>query len=153
MCDMFEIEEYRHSMTERYWELRQTVFDPDSLVNRFRTVMDGLEACGAASREEARWRHDSDIANKTLDLSNEMDYVEDWIRRRVAYLDTHLFAVVAGDVNADGEVNIADVNTIIDIILGVKYDEYTMERADVNSDGEVNIADVNALIDIILKQS
>ncbi len=153
MCDMFEIEEYRHSMTERYWELRQTVFDPDSLVNRFRTVMDGLEACGAASREEARWSHDSDIANKTLDLSNEMDYVEDWIRRRVAYLDTHLFAVVAGDVNADGEVNIADVNTVIDIILGVEYDEYTMERADVNSDGEVNIADVNALIDIILKQS
>ena len=56
-------------------------------------------------------------------------------------------------MNADGEVNIADVNTIIDIILGVEYDEYTMERADVNSDGEVNIADVNALIDIILKQS
>ena len=56
-----------------------------------------------------------------------------------------------GDVNGDGEVNIADVNVIIDIILGNNnYDAETVHRADVNGDGEVNIADVNAIIDIIL---
>lgn len=52
-----------------------------------------------------------------------------------------------GDVNHDGEVNIADVNAVIDIILG--GNTYTPE-ADVNGDGEVNIADINVLIDIIL---
>ncbi|MBQ1746591.1 MAG: dockerin type I repeat-containing protein, partial [Muribaculaceae bacterium] len=55
-----------------------------------------------------------------------------------------------GDVNGDGEVNIADVNVIIGIILGNTYDAETVRRADVNGDGEVNIADVNAIIDIIL---
>ena len=55
-----------------------------------------------------------------------------------------------GDVNGDGEVNIADVNVIIGIILGNTYDAETVHRADVNGDGEVNIADVNAIIDIIL---
>jgi hypothetical protein len=53
-------------------------------------------------------------------------------------------------VNGDGEVNIADVNVIIGIILGNTYDAETVRRADVNGDGEVNIADVNAIIDIIL---
>jgi len=55
-----------------------------------------------------------------------------------------------GDVNSDGEVTIADVNAIIDIILGATVDDETMSRADVNGDGEVTIADVNAVIDIIL---
>lgn len=55
-----------------------------------------------------------------------------------------------GDVNNDGEVNIADINTLIDIILGGKFDDDTMLRADVNEDGEINIADINTVIDIIL---
>jgi hypothetical protein len=49
-------------------------------------------------------------------------------------------------VNGDGEVNIADVNAVIDLILSGG----TNNNADVNGDGEVNIADVNALIDMIL---
>ena len=54
-----------------------------------------------------------------------------------------------GDVNGDGEVNIADVNAVIDVILA-GGNEYTATLADVNGDGEVNIADVNALIDLII---
>ena len=61
-------------------------------------------------------------------------------------------ADLPGDVNHDGEVNIADINAIIDIILGGNVDGQTRERADVNGDGEVNIADINAIIDIILKK-
>ena len=52
-----------------------------------------------------------------------------------------------GDVNRDLEVNIADVNAVIDIILGGNDDTIA---ADVNGDGEINIADINAIIDIIL---
>ena len=51
-----------------------------------------------------------------------------------------------GDVNGDGEVNIADINAVINIILGGGAND----RADVNDDGEVNIADINAIINIIL---
>ena len=51
-----------------------------------------------------------------------------------------------GDVNGDGEVNIADVNTLIDMILSGNHSA----KGDVNEDNEVNIADVNALIDMIL---
>lgn len=59
-------------------------------------------------------------------------------------------ADVPGDVNHDGEVNVADINAVIDIVLGGNADDQTQERADVNGDGEINIADINAIIDIIL---
>ena len=53
-----------------------------------------------------------------------------------------------GDVNADGEVSIADLNCVISVILG---DPDTYEgRADVNADGEITIADINAIIAYIL---
>ena len=56
-----------------------------------------------------------------------------------------------GDVNGDGEVNIADVNCLIKVILGQVDADIYEGRADVNEDDEVNIADVNAVIAIILK--
>jgi endonuclease I len=52
---------------------------------------------------------------------------------------------IRGDVNHDGEVNIADVNATLDIILSGSYDE----SGDVNIDSEVNVADINAIIAII----
>ena len=55
-----------------------------------------------------------------------------------------------GDVNGDGEVNVADINAIVSIILGKPADDSTMRRADVNGDGEINIADINADAEIIL---
>lgn len=52
-----------------------------------------------------------------------------------------------GDVNGDGEVTIADVTALVNIILG-KNDKKAI--ADVNGDGPVTIADVTALVNIIL---
>jgi len=50
-------------------------------------------------------------------------------------------------VNGDNEVNIADVNSVIGVILDGAA---VTPSADVNGDGEINIADINAVIDIIL---
>lgn len=63
-------------------------------------------------------------------------------------LPLNLFArEVYGDVNGDLEVNIADINSVINIILNGSD---ATGAADVNNDGEINIADVNAVIDVIL---
>ena len=53
---------------------------------------------------------------------------------------------IRGDVNGDGEVNIADINAVIDMILSGSSNLL----GDVNGDGEINIADINAIIDLIL---
>ena len=55
-------------------------------------------------------------------------------------------SVVPGDVNGDGEVNIADVNALIQVILT----NGEGETWDVNGDGEISVADINLLIDLIL---
>ncbi|MBO5541526.1 MAG: Omp28-related outer membrane protein [Muribaculaceae bacterium] len=54
---------------------------------------------------------------------------------------------VTGDVTGDGQVDIADVNGIIDMMLGKAE---SMNIADVTGDGQVDIADVNAIIDMML---
>ena len=57
---------------------------------------------------------------------------------------------VKGDLNGDGAVDIAEVNILINLMLG-KNDSYaTLETADLTGDGKVDIADVNAVINIML---
>lgn len=58
--------------------------------------------------------------------------------------------VIVGDVNMDGSVNIADVTTLIDYLLGGDESMIDIVAADVEQDGMVNIADVTALIDRLL---
>ncbi len=153
MYNMMEVPSYRDEVINRYWELRKTVFNTDSLVNRYRSAVDELENCGAATREENRWSRDTDLARKKLDLSAEMDKVEDWIRQRMEYLDNYVFNrdephYIKGDVDGNGEVNIADVNALIDVILSGNTDAYP--NPDVDANGEVNINDINEVLAIIL---
>jgi len=57
----------------------------------------------------------------------------------------HYSSNIEGDVNADGDVNIADINYLIDNILSDDLDL----NCDVNHDGDINIADINYLIELI----
>jgi hypothetical protein len=54
-----------------------------------------------------------------------------------------------GDVNNDSAVNIADVTSLIDYLLG-SASNINEQAADVNQDKVINIADVTALIDKLL---
>ena len=56
-----------------------------------------------------------------------------------------------GDVNADGLVDIADVNIIINIMLGKdSADNYDGRAYLTEGDTDVDIADVNASINLML---
>lgn len=68
-----------------------------------------------------------------------------------------------GDVNRDGEINIADTNSVIEVVIRGGNSGHTrvpdpdgggwIDLADINDDGEVNLADVNALISNILSNN
>ena len=65
---------------------------------------------------------------------------------------------IPGDVNGDGELTIADANSVIEVVVNggsgghghAPGDDDGTLVADVNGDGEINIADINAIIDMIL---
>ena len=68
------------------------------------------------------------------------------LKDEICHVNPNEVPGIVGDVNGDGEVNIADINTIISFILSSNLEM----AGDVNRDGEVNIADINFVINIIL---
>ncbi len=63
-------------------------------------------------------------------------------------------SLLLGDVNRDGNVTIADVTALVNIILGKATEgdstNYDFKAADVNEDEDITIADVTALVNLIL---
>ena len=59
-----------------------------------------------------------------------------------------LNTLLKGDVNRDGAVNVTDVTTLVNMILGVIAKD--QESADVDSNGTINVSDVTALVNLIL---
>jgi len=58
--------------------------------------------------------------------------------------------LLPGDSNCDGEVDVMDVITTINYIIGANPQPFCFENADVNGDGAVDALDVIGTIDIIL---
>ena len=59
-----------------------------------------------------------------------------------------------GDVNGDGNVNVADVTALVNIVNNVQIEngQWIMDAADVDGSGKVTSADVPALVNLILGQ-
>lgn len=68
-----------------------------------------------------------------------------WSNRERVFIPWEL-----GDVNHDGEINIADVNRIVDAIVKGVTSSRAIEACDLNDDQEINIADVNLIINKII---
>ena len=88
-----DTEDFNMKVRLRYRDLRQNWLSTESILNRFRTQLDEFKTCGAAQREYDRWSKDSDVANRELDFTVEMDYLDDWFTRRMEYLDKTRFKI------------------------------------------------------------
>ena len=60
------------------------------------------------------------------------------------------FDGLPGDVNLDGSVDVADVNIVINIMLGKDSAQNYAGRADIVADGTIDVSDVNAIINLML---
>ena len=57
---------------------------------------------------------------------------------------------VPGDANGDGNVDVNDVTTVINYILGKNPDPFIFDNANVNGDSNVDVNDVTMIINMIL---
>ena len=60
---------------------------------------------------------------------------------------------VKGDVNGDGHVDKADLQALVDYIMGKNPSPFNENLADVNQDYKVNVADVTEIVKIIKNNS
>ena len=92
----------------------------------------------------------SDYANFSYDYDEETSDLSIFVTSKSGSSAEYDFKFYRrGDVNGDRQVTIADVTSLVNIILG-KTTDYKEAVADVNGDGKVTIADVTALVNIIL---
>ena len=89
------------------------------------------------------------------DYSAAVQDIKTYLNQRFVYLDTKFKELAAsstrkGDINGDGEVNVADVTTLVDYILGKNPTNCNESACDINGDNEINVSDVTSLVDIIL---
>jgi len=70
------------------------------------------------------------------------------------FSDSFKFTVASsfklGDSNGDDTVNILDLTSNVDYILGNTPTVFVNEVADVNGDGEINVADISGIVNIIM---
>ena len=152
----------------RWQQMRENNLRSDRITATIDSLANEVTSGGALDRDtQARPRWGVKLwpnYHVPVDYDDEIAFLKEWLFTRLAWLDERFEYVEPplpppppptypiGDVNADGQVTVADINLLIDIILGGKYnDEELLARADVNKDGEIIIADISALIDIILK--
>ncbi len=92
------------------------------------------------------------------DYSAAVQDIKTYLNQRFVYLDTKFKKLAAsstrkGDINGDGEVNVADVTTLVDYILGKNPTNCYESACDINGDNEINVSDVTSLVDIILNKN
>jgi hypothetical protein len=51
-----------------------------------------------------------------------------------------------GDINEDGELNILDIVSLVNLVLAEEYNS----NGDINGDGSLNILDIVSLVNLIL---
>lgn len=62
---------------------------------------------------------------------------------------TQLVGIVTGDIDADGQVTMADMSQLIGFVLGQSADDFEQTAGDVNGDGSLDIRDVLGILALI----
>ena len=149
--------EYTAALKQRWAQYRRSNLRSDRIMATVDSLATVLTSNGAESRNSRAWPRWGEYVWPNYyiadNFNDEVDFLKQWINDRIAWMDAQLGfdpnAVQLGDVNADGNVTIDDVTSLIDYLLGSDaiIDEVA---ADVNESGGVNIDDVTSLIDLLL---
>ena len=138
----------------------RTTYDEDISVRLYKHVYDNMGTNVQGKNQHVTIGQHSTVTLR-FDLDNVIDGWEYFVKayyysdgEMVAMCSTPFYTMIVsptppyvpGDVNGDGEVTIADINSIIEVIIS----NGNNPNADVNNDGEINISDINKVINYIM---
>ena len=93
--------------------------------------------------------NDEDVTSQLVNNTYTATVTSDMVITNFVVTLKNASTTLAGDINADGEVNVTDITTLISYILD-NAEGVNSAVVDVNNDGEVNVTDVTTLISMIL---
>ena len=96
-------------LKKRYDELRFTWFSEKSLIERFEKYINLFAQSGAGTREYERW-------GNGLNFTQEMVYLDDWIRHRVAFLNKQYGEPIIAGTNNESVVFTVYPNPVSDFL-------------------------------------
>ena len=155
-----------------YWEgenncfcLRRTFFIPvvgNGFYKLYANHDDGIEVYmnGKLVAEYNDWTQDQDVVypipNEALTAGDNQLAIYIKQGGGGACLDYGLYyesrEPLKGDVNGDGDINIADAIGVVNYVLKQEASTFVASAADMNGDGGINIADAIAIVNVILKK-
>ncbi len=148
--------DYITALKKRWAQYRRSNLRQERVMAVVDSLSSVLTSHGAVQRNSQAWPRWGVWVwpnyHVSSNYADEVAWLKQWITDRIAWMDSQLdfdpMAILPGDVNVDGEVGIADVNAVINMILSGS----TAVEGDTNGDGEINIADINFIVDAILKK-
>ena len=103
-----DAENFNEKVRMRYRDLRNGPLNTEAILNRFRQQLAEFKTCGADQREYKKWSLDTDIERHALNFDTELAYIEDWLTRRMNYLDTVRFDIASlptSGIKETGDMN------------------------------------------------
>lgn len=149
---------YTAMLKSRWAQYRRNNVRLDRLMAVIDSLAGVVTADGAVDRNSLAWPRWGQYVwpNNYVptDYNDAIRFLKQWLTDRIAWMDEQLgfdpdFHEL-GDVNGDGNIDIADVTLLIYCLLTGDYTDAYLDAADVNGDEDVNIGDVTRLISYIL---
>ncbi len=136
--------EYNYTSTYPYTEEGQRRFTADLITK--------LNAHSSVKGLFWWWPEDNGNKNVTSGWWNAALYNHNTGKPYAALYELKNFAetTIPGDANSDQVVDVADVVSIVNTILGEPDEDFNEAAADVNGDGKIDVDDVVAVVNIIL---
>ena len=150
--------EYTAALKSRWAQYRRNNLREDRIMATVDSLAAMLTSHGAEQRNSQAWPRWGEYVWPNYyvadNYTDEVFWLKQWLHDRIAWLDRQLGfdpnASLRGDVDADGNVSIADVTALVDYLLSRNEGGIDTRAADCDQDGIVNISDVTSLIDYLL---
>ena len=150
---------YTAHLKNRWAQYRRSNLREDRLMATVDSLTTVLTSHGAMDRNSLAWPRWGKYVWPNYFIADsyedEMEYIKQWLHDRIAWMDEQLGfdpnAHLQGDLNADGEVNISDINILIEYLISGNATIIDLDAADCDQNGEVNISDVSRLVEFMLR--
>ena len=151
--------EYVALFKSRWAQYRRNNLREDRVMAVVDSLANVLTVNGAENRNSQAWPRWGTYVwpnyYVATSFADEVAWLKQWLHNRIAWMDEQLGfdpnALVRGDMNGDGDVDISDLTVLIDYLLSGVAIGIDQDAVDCDQDGSIGITDVTALIDFLLQ--